>query len=173
MAQETGKPVFARIGRTAMGERLGGFIYGTIVVLAVIVAGGRAYPHGPGHIALLVAATTAAFWVAHVYAHALGRSVATEEHLSFGELRQIARHEAAILEAAVPSVVALMLGTFHVFAAETALWVALGLGLAVLAVQGIVFARVERLGWLGTVAVVAANLGVGLLIVGLKGLVTH
>src|SRR5262249_33159526 len=94
VAKEPGKPMFARLGRTAMGERLGGFIYGTIVVLAVVVAGGRAYPHGAGHIAVLVAVTTTAFWVAHVYSHALARSVATEEHMSRTELHEIARHEA-------------------------------------------------------------------------------
>ena len=38
-----------------MGERLGGFIYGTIVALAVVVAGAKAYPHEAGHIAALVA----------------------------------------------------------------------------------------------------------------------
>lgn len=156
-----------------MGERLGGFIYGTIVVLAVVVAGGRAYPHGAGHIAVLVAATTTAFWVAHVYSHALARSVATGEHVSRAELREIARHEAAILEAAVPPVAALVLGTIGVLSAHTAVWCAIALGLVVLAAQGIVFARIERLGWLGTIAVVAANLGLGIFIVGLKILVTH
>ena len=29
------------VGRYAMGERLGGFIYGTIVILAVLVGGRR------------------------------------------------------------------------------------------------------------------------------------
>jgi hypothetical protein len=40
-------------------------------------------------------------------------------------------------------------------------------------VQGVVFARVERLGWLGTTIVVAANLGLGLILVALKLVVTH
>jgi hypothetical protein len=43
----------------------------------------------------------------------------------------------------------------------------------VLAVQGIVFARAERLGPLGTLAVVTANLGLGVLLVALKLLVAH
>jgi hypothetical protein len=173
VARETGKPVLARIGRTTMGERLGGFIYGTIVVLAVIVAGARAYPHGAGHIAALVAATSAAFWLAHVYAHALGRSVATREHLSWAEVRDIARHEASILEAAIPPVAALVLGTLGVLSVRTSVWLAFSLALLVLAVEGIVFARVERLGVLGTIGVVAANLGLGVLLVGLKILVSH
>jgi hypothetical protein len=173
MAQETGRPVLARIGLTTMGERLGGFIYGTIVVLGVIVAGARAYPDGSGHIAALVAATSTSFWLAHVYAHALARSVARREHLSWAELRDIARHEASIVEAAVPPVAALMLGTLGVLSVKSAVWLAIDLGLLVLAVQGIVFARVERLGLIGTIGVVAANLGLGVLLVGLKLLVTH
>src|SRR3954468_11864008 len=46
-----------RIGGMRMGERLGGFLYGTLVALAVIVAGAKAYPHEPGHVAALVAIT--------------------------------------------------------------------------------------------------------------------
>ena len=64
-----------RLARTAMGHRLGGFIYGTIVALSVIVGGARAYPHEPGHIAVLVAVTCIVFWLAHVYAdQVMGRT---------------------------------------------------------------------------------------------------
>lgn len=156
-----------------MGERLGGFIYGTIVVLAVLVAGARAYPHEAGHIAALIAVTSVVFWLAHVYAHSLGQSVATDEHLSMAELRRIARREGSLVEAAIPPLGALMLGAFGLLSTRAAIWLAFGLGLAVLAVQGIVFARVERLGRLGTLGVVTANLGLGVLLVGLKLLVSH
>jgi hypothetical protein len=43
----------------------------------------------------------------------------------------------------------------------------------VLCAQGITFARVEGMGRLGTLAVVAANLGLGVALVGLKLLVSH
>jgi hypothetical protein len=43
----------------------------------------------------------------------------------------------------------------------------------VLAVEGIVFARIERLGRLGTLAIVVANLALGLALVALKLFVTH
>ena len=163
----------SRFGRAAMGERLGGFIYGTIVVLAVLVAGAKAYPHAAGRIAALVAITSIVFWLAHVYAHSLGQSVATDEHLSMSELRHIARREGSLVEAAVPPLAALMLGAFGLLSTRGAVWLAFGLGLAVLAVQGVVFARVERLGRLGTLAVVTANLGLGVVLVGLKLLVSH
>jgi hypothetical protein len=163
----------ARIGRVAMGERLGGFVYGTIVVLAVIVAGAKAYPDDAGHVAALVAITSGILWLAHVYAHGLAHTVSRDERLSLSELRHIARHEAAILEAAVPPLIALLLGAVEVFSARTAVWLALGLGLAVLAAEGVVFARAERFGPLGTLGVVTANLALGLLLIGMKATVAH
>ena len=156
-----------------MGERLGGFIYGTIVTLSVVVAGAKAYPGGPGHVAALAAVTCLVFWIAHVYAHALGHSAALGEHLSMAELRHIGRREWSIVEAAVPSIVALLLGGIGLLEPRTAVWLAVALGLVVLGAQGIVFARVERLGLTATVGVVALNLGLGVVLVGLKLLISH
>ena len=157
----------------ARGERLGGFIYGTIIALAVVVAGAKAYPHRAGQIAALVAITSVVFWLAHVYSHALAHSVAKDQHLSLAALRQIARREASILEAAVPLVAALLLGAFGLVSTKIAVWAALALGLVVLCAQGITFARIEQLGRLGTLLVVLANLGLGVTLIGLKLLVSH
>jgi hypothetical protein len=162
-----------RLRRSSVGERLGGFIYGTIIALAVVVAGVRAYPQEAGNIAVLVAVTSVVLWLAHVYAHSLAHSVAHDQHLSLAELRYIARREGSIVEAALPPVVALLLGAFGVVSTQVAVWAAIGLGLLVLAVQGITFARVERLGRLGTLLVVATNVGLGVVFVGLKLLLTH
>ena len=161
------------VGRYAMGERLGGFIYGTIVILAVLVGGAKAYPHNAGKIAALVVITCVVFWLAHVYSHAVALVVAREQHLTFAELRHIARREGSLVEAAVPPVAALLLGAFGLISTRAAVWVAFLLGLAVLAVQGVVFARVEHLRWLGTVTVVGINLGLGITLVGLKLFVSH
>ena len=173
MTDEGHRPGASRFGRAAMGERLGGFIYGTIVVLAVVVAGARAYPDGAGHIAALVAVSAVALWLAHVYAHGIAHSVARDEHLSLAELRYIARREGSIIEAALPPLAVLVLGALGVVSTRVAVWAAFVLGLVVLAAQGVTFARVERLGWLGTLAIVAANLSLGVLLVGLKLFVTH
>lgn len=161
------------LGRAAIGERLGGFIYGTIVALAVLVAGAKAFPHEAGHIAVLVVATTVVFWLAHVYAHGLGRSVARDRRLTLAELRDVARHEWAIVEAALLPAIPLLLGAFGLVSTRLAVWLALGTGLAVLAAEGLLFARVERLGWLGTAAVVSANLALGVSLIALKLLVAH
>jgi hypothetical protein len=58
-----------------VGERLEGFIYGTLIVLGMIILGAKAYPDRPGRIAAFVVVTSVIFWLAHVYAHGMGRSV--------------------------------------------------------------------------------------------------
>jgi hypothetical protein len=159
--------------RIRAGERLGGIIYGTIVALAVVVEGSRAYPHEPGHAAVLVAVTGAVFWLAHVYAHALAESLQRDERLTLAELRTIARHELAIEEAAVFPIVGLLLGTLGVFSDNTAYWLAFLFGMIVLVGQGFRFARIEHLGALRTLAIVSANAALGLILVGLKLFVSH
>ena len=159
--------------RTTMGDRLAGFIYGTIVVLSVLVAGSRAYPDDAGRIAVLLVVTSTVFWLAHVYAHGVADSIGREEHISLPALRRMARREGAIVEATLPPVVALLLGAFGVVSTDAAVWLAFALGLLVLAVEGLVVARVERLGALGTVGLVAANLALGLTLVVLKLVVAH
>ena len=124
-----------------LGERLGGFVYGTIVVLSVIVTGLKAFPHGLGHVALLVGVTTVVFWLAHVYAHGIAFSIGHGEHLSLGELDRIGRREASIVGAGVPPEVALVLGATGLLSTQAAIWLAFGLGLVVLGAVGIVFAR--------------------------------
>lgn len=157
----------------ARGERLAGLIYGTIVALSVVVAGAKAYPNGPGRVAVLVTVTSAVFWLAHVYSFSLAHSVATNEHLSLVEVRHIARREASLVVAAAPPVAALLAGELGAFGAVAAFWVALGIGLVVLAAQGILFARIERLRRLATLAVVGANVGLGVVLIGLKVVVGH
>ena len=176
MSAVLGKRQLARLGKlgpSVMGERLGGFIYGTIVVLSVLVAGSRAYPDDAGRIAVLVVVTSTVFWLAHVYAHGVADSISREEHISLPDLRRMARREGAVVEATLPPVVALLLGAVGVLSTDAAVWLAFALGLAVLAIEGVVVARVERFGALGTMVMVAANLTLGLALVVLKLVVAH
>ena len=173
MGEPSGGAVAAFYSRQAFGERLGGFIYGTIVVLSVVIAGARLYPDNPGHVAEFVIVTNVVLWIAHVYAHGLAHSVTHERHLSRSAVAHVAGREASILEAAVPPVAALLLGAAGILSEDVAVWLAIGLGLGVLAVQGVVFARVEGLGWAAATVVVMLNLGLGLLLISLKLAVGH
>ena len=70
-------------------------------------------------------------------------------------------------------VAALVLGALGVIGEPTAVWVALGFGVAALGVQGARYATIEQLGRAGTLAAIAVNLFLGLVIVGLKALLAH
>jgi len=159
--------------RTATGDRVAGFTYGTLVALSMLIAGAKLYPDDSGRIAAFVVLTTVALWLAHVYAHTIGQSVSHERRLRLPELRHIARREGAIVEAVLPPVVPLLLASAGLISGQVALWAAFGLGLVVLAVQGLQFARVERFGTLRTVFAVTVNVGVGLILVAAKVVLTH
>jgi hypothetical protein len=170
--------LFSRAGRDRrrrgeQGERLGGYTYGTIIVLATIVGGAQAFKHGAGHIAILVLVTAVVFWLAHVYSDAIADSLARSQRLSWAELREIAVRESSIIEAAVGPVLLLAGGTLGLYSVHAAVWLAFVAGLVVLVAEGLAFARAEQLGLVATLGVVAANLAFGLMLVALKLWVSH
>jgi hypothetical protein len=112
-------------------------------------------------------------WVAHVYSDGLGESVHAGRRLTAGELGHIARREFAIPLAALLPMCAVAIGALGVFRERTAIWLAVALGVAQLAAQGLRYARLERLSPLATIFSVGVNLALGLAIVALKVAVAH
>src|SRR5262249_60015577 len=90
-----------------------------------------------------------------------------------GELVAILRRELGILVAAAAPTIALLLGAASVFAETAAVWLALGIGLVTLAVEGLRFAPFEGLALPGPVLPMPFNLALGLAIVALKVEVAH
>jgi hypothetical protein len=174
-------PDDAAVGRARAATRfvfgstatIAGTVYGTIVVLAVLAAGGKAFEHDLWRLVVIVVTTVLVLWMAHVYAHGLGESLRAGKRLDAAELSAIVRRELAIPLAALAPTVALLLGATGLLRSGTAVWLAFGLGVAALAVQGLRYARVERLSRGGTVAAIALNLGLGLILVILEVLVSH
>ncbi len=154
-------------------QTIAGTVYGTIVVLSVVTAGANAFKHDPWHLAAIAAVTVIVFWIAHVYAHGLGESLDVGRRLATTELAAIARRESSILLAAVVPVAMIVLGALGAFAVSTALWLAVGAGVATLTVQGVRYARLERLSRAGAIATVTVNLALGLTIALLKALLAH
>jgi hypothetical protein len=141
--------------------------------MAVIAAGSQGTDTDPSRLAGFVAATVLVLWVAHVYAHALSDSVERERRLRWAELRGLARREASVPLAAVAPVGALTLGALEVIREQSAIRLALGIGVATLAVQGLRSARVERLSRTATIVAVTVNLALGLVIVALEVALAH
>jgi 4-hydroxybenzoate polyprenyltransferase len=158
---------------TPPGRQIAGTVYGTIVVMGALVAGSKGGEPDPATLAAAVAGTVLVLWLAHVYSHALGETIALGRRLDAGELRDVARRELAIPLAAVAPLSSLLLGAAGVFRDTTSVWIALLIGLATLAVHGLSYARIERLSPVGTLVVVAINLGFGLALVALKAGLTH
>ena len=156
-----------------IGGSIAGTIYGTIVVMAVIAAGSQGDHTNPWRLAVFVAATVLLLWVAHFYAHALSSSLDKERRLSWDELRELARREASVPLAAVAPVGALTLGALEVVREESAIRLALGIGVATLAALGVRYARFERFGRTATIVAVTINVALGLVIVALEVVLAH
>ena len=163
------------VERFVLGTRRGiaGTVYGTIVVLATLAAGGSAYKDEPWRLVGFGAGTVIVLWAAHVYAHGLGESLELGRRLDFKELSSIARRESSILFAGVLPLAAISLGALGVLKHKTAFWLGVGIGVATLAAQGLRYARLERMTAGATVISVALNLALGLVIVLLKIIVGH
>jgi hypothetical protein len=154
-------------------EDLAGTVYGTIVVLAVIAAGSAPGDVDPWSLIALVASTTLVLWIGHVYAHGLGESIQMGRRLDAAELRRVARREAALPLAALAPGLALLLGALGLIAEDTAVWLALGLGVATLGIEGLRYARLEHLGSARTLLTISANVMLGVAIVAIKIALTH
>jgi hypothetical protein len=161
--------------RFLFGDRgtIAGTVYGTIIVLAVLAAGGRPYVHHLWRLLTLAGGSAVVLWLAHVYSHGLGESLAEGHRMTVGELRSIARREAAVVLAALPPLVAIALGAVGVLEARTAVGVALGIGVVTLGAQGVRYSRLEDLSPLASVFTVGLNLLLGLGLVALEVLVAH
>jgi hypothetical protein len=165
----------SRLERVLFGSRetIAGTVYGTIVVMGAIAAGSHAPEVLPSQLAGIVTGTVLVLWVAHVYSHALAETIRLDRRLDWAELASVARREFAIPLAAVLPVTMLVLGALGVFRESTAVWLAMGFGVFTLVVDGFRYAAADRLGRAGTLVTVAINLGLGLLIVGLKAGLGH
>jgi hypothetical protein len=155
------------------GSHIAGTVYGTIVVLASLTAGADAYEHDLWRLLGLAGGTVVVLWVAHVYSHGLGESLSLGRRLTAEELAAIARREFSMLLAAAVPLAAVALGAVGVLRESTALWLAVGVGVAALTVQGFRYARLEHLSRTGTALSVATNLALGLIIVALKAGLAH
>jgi len=167
-----------RVSRAAahligVDDRIASTVFGTITAMATVTAYGRVFPDDPWKVEELVATTAIVLWIAHLYTHALSESVSEGRRLNGGRVWSLAVRELGILLAAVPPIVALTLGGLGLFDETVSIWLALGLGLAILAVEGVRYARAESLGSVGVLVAVSVNVGIGLLVVLLKAEVLH
>jgi hypothetical protein len=148
-----------------------GGLYGTVLVLAVLIALTKS---GKAEASILlggVVVTSFVFWVVHVYADTLTARAANPARGWRELVRHHGHHELPILEASIGPGVPLLLGTLGLLSRQTASWAAIVVGLISLFGWGVAVAR--ALGYHGglVIGLGLLNVGLGLLMVGLKVLV--
>ncbi|WP_181796023.1 hypothetical protein [Streptomyces sp. WELS2] len=149
-----------------------GAIYGALLAASVIAGTAAFGPFSRLGLVLFLLVTGIVFWAAHVYARLAGDRT-PGQLLSWGEVRQVARHEWPVVQAAVPPSIAVAISPL------------LGLGLAGTAWFALGVALFEQVMW-STVAAVRAgasrrlvvvsglvNLALGLIIVVAKTTIHH
>ncbi|MFJ8893301.1 hypothetical protein ACIRCZ_01825 [Leifsonia sp. NPDC102414] len=112
-------------------------VYGTVLVNGMIVAAGA---HGASSMSVFVSVitTVVVFWAAHVYSGTIaghGVDMGKRAPLSVSLNRSL-RRSVGFLTSAIPPSVVLLLGALRIVDDTVALWVALWLGVAILAVLG-------------------------------------
>jgi hypothetical protein len=164
-----------RLKKVVLGDRdrIAGTVYGTIIVMSVLAAGARPYQHHLWRLVVLAGVSVVVLWLAHVYSHGLGESLTVGRRVTLAELRAIARREISIVCAAVVPLCAVALGVAGVFPSAGAVRLALWIGVLALTVQGVRYARLERLGPTATAITVGINLAIGLGLVALEVLIAH
>jgi hypothetical protein len=157
--------------RSTSAIRLAGAIYGTILSTALIAAYSEYDATDPAQIASAVVVTALIFWVAHAYAGLLAEEAAHGWGSGLAIARRNLADEWPLVVGSVPPVLPLLLAPLGVVSDYTAENLAIGTGVALLAICGFAIARRRRLGPLATLAAVAASAGFGMVIVGLKAFV--
>jgi hypothetical protein len=148
-----------------------GGLYGTVLVLAVIIALSKSGKASASILLGGILITSLVFWLVHVYADTLAARIGAPERGWMELARHHARHELPILEAPIGPSIPLLLGTAGVLSRNAASWAAIGVCLVGLFGWGVTVAR--ALGYRGLTVMVMglANVALGGLMVGLKVLV--
>jgi hypothetical protein len=147
---------------------LAGAIYGTIVATAVVVGLDGKSSVSPARAFWILLATGAFFWAAHVYAFLLADRLHGRHRMTRDDVSRVMFREWPLLQSTFPLAVPLALGSLGIIEAESALGLATLVGVASLVAWGILFSRREGHGLAGIVGAAIANAAVGLLIIGLK-----
>lgn len=148
-----------------------GGLYGTVLVLAVIIALSKSGKAEASVILGGVVVTTLVFYVVHVYADVLARRVSEPESSWSALTREVGHEEVAIVEAAILPAIPLLLGTLGVMDREAASWSAIGCGLVSLFGWGTLVGRALGYGTFRSVVFGTLNIALGGLMVVLKVLV--
>jgi hypothetical protein len=148
-----------------------GGLYGTVLVLAVIIALTKSGKAEASIVLGGVLVTSLVFFVVHVYADTLASRVRYPDHNLADLARRHGHHELPILGAAIGPAIPLALGAVGVLSRQQASWAAIAMGLLGLFGWGVAVGRALGYRQGGALVVGVLNVALGGVMVGLKVLV--
>jgi hypothetical protein len=143
-------------------------IYGYILATSLVAAFSEDDDYSTTEVAVSVFVTGLVFWLAHVYASLLGERYAAGRRLTRSEIRAEFYAEWPLVQAFVPSIAVLLLGTIGLLSDDTAIWLAIAVGLAALLLWSLEIGRRERLSPLELAVMALVNGLFGVAVVLLK-----
>ena len=146
-------------------------IYGLILAVSVIAVSREYESSNAGVIAVTVLVTGVVFWLAHVYARILSRSMAGDRWPTRAETREVLRHDWPLVEVTLPLVAVLLLGVLDLIGDTTAVLFAVLAALLELGTSGAYAARSSGAGIAMTLLSATVAVGLGGAVVLLKVLV--
>jgi hypothetical protein len=146
-------------------------IYGQILVTSMVGALSEDSDIDAGYMLVSVGATMLVFWLAHAYAEAMSRGLEAGRHLRWDEVRASAVNEWPLVQATFPTAIVLALGAIGAYSTETAVDLAIAVGVVSLFGWGLAIGRASRSSWAVALAGAAISAAFGLVVVGLKAIV--
>lgn len=146
-------------------------IYGLILATSVIAVSRGYDSSDAGVIALTVLVTGVVFWLAHVYARVLARSIAHHRMLNRAEVRAALRHDWPLVEVTLPLLLILALGVLGVLSDRAAVLAATLAALVELVAAGAYAAHTSGAGRRAQVGSGIIAVALGSAVVLLKALV--
>jgi hypothetical protein len=144
-----------------------GAIYGTILSMAVISASSKDPELGPVALAGWAVATALVFYLAHVYSSIVAQGFARPIRAR-SLIAKEARSEWPMVQGALVPAAVMMLAPLGLIPDDSASYVAVWTGVAMLFAAGLVIGRKQDLPWARSTMIASVNAGIGLLIVALK-----
>lgn len=143
-------------------------IYGYILATSLVAAFSEDDDYSTTEVAVSVFVTGLVFWLAHVYASLLGERYAAGRRLTRSEIGAEFYAEWPLVQAFIPSIAVLLLGTIGLLSDDTAVWLAIAVGLAALLLWSLEIGRRERLSPLELAGMVLVNALFGAAVIVLK-----
>jgi hypothetical protein len=153
---------------TRKPARLARSIYGNVLATSLVVAFSEDDDYSTTEIAVSVLVTGLVFWLAHVYASLIAERYAAGRRLTRSEVGAEFYGEWPVVQAFFPPVVVLLLGTIGLLPPDTAISLAIAVGVAALVVWSVAIGRQERMSPLALLVMALLNALFGAAVVLLK-----